>query len=370
MTRMARPKIELDNCSKGKQPHASLALDCCLPEWPDDSTKKGELFAKFLDLACDLPLSSPYQSAYQRWRDIMLARAKEGNAYLWAGKVDGRLFLGTGGVSPLEAAVTLHHTYGLPSLPGSALKGLARAYASEKLDGQNPWIEQGQIEVLFGREPKTMNGEWDGGDAGYVVFHDAWWMPGSNKHPLTREIVTVHHPDYYTSKGKTPATDFDSPTPNVQVAIQGSFLFAVEGPTQWAAFAMKLLQAALQAWGAGAKTAAGYGYFIKDRKANEAIDAMLLPPGDWLQAECDKLRKEWEGKDIEKLAKSLGKDWNKTWPDIERRFPNLSQTQFGQILDEACGEKLRSWATIEDKNNNKHKAYHRLIKLLEITPPE
>jgi CRISPR-associated protein Cmr6 len=365
MTTMAR--LNVNFLLERKQPHVGLALDRYLREWPDDSTEKGKQFANFIDCARGLPVSVFYEASYQRWRGIMLEQAAEGNAYLWCGKVDGRLFLGTGGVSPLEAAVTLHHTYGMPSLPGSALKGLARAYASEKLDGQNSWIEQGQIEVLFGREPSVIDGEWDGGDAGYVVFHDAWWIPESNKHPLTREIVTVHHPDYYNSKGKTAATDFDSPTPNVQVAIQGSFLFAVEGPAEWVAFAMKLLQAALQAWGAGAKTAAGYGYFVGDRKANEAIDAALLPPENLLQAESNRLRAEWEDKvkNIEKLAKSLGKDWNKTLPDIERRFPHVSQTQFGQILDQACGVKIRGWET-EDKASNKHKAYKQLLKLLAL----
>jgi len=359
MTRMARPDIEIDDSSKPKQPHAGLVLDRCLSDWLDDSTQKGELFAEFVKTACSLPVSAFYPSAYQRWRDIMVEQAAQGNAYLWCGKVDGRLFLGTGGVSPLEAAVTLHHTYGLPSLPGSALKGLARAYASEKLDGQNPWIEKGQIDVLFGREPATVDGEWDGGDAGYVIFHDAWWIPGSNPHPLVREIVTVHHPDYYTSRGKTAATDFDSPTPNVQVAIQGSFLFAVEGPSAWAAFAMKLLQAALQAWGAGAKTAAGYGYFIDDTERNKAIAIALLPPGD-------RLRAEWKGKDDTNLAGSLVKPhWKDTWAGIEERFPNVDKTQFGQILDEVCGERLRSWAG-KEQTSNKYKANRQLIKLLSM----
>jgi len=365
MTKMARLDMEFDDFFNTNQPHVGLALDRYLREWPDDSTEKGKQFANFVGCARGLPVSAFYPPAYQRWRDIMVEQAAQGNAYLWCGKVDGRLFLGTGGVSPLEAAVTLHHTYGLPSLPGSALKGLARAYASEKLDGQNRWIEQGQIDVLFGREPATVDGEWDGGDAGYVIFHDAWWIPGSNPHPLVREIVTVHHPNYYTSKGSTPATDFDSPTPNVQVAIQGSFLFAVEGPPAWAAFAMKLLQAALQAWGAGAKTAAGYGYFDEDKTSQPSLNREIEQRKSLKSPPEGRLRNEWKDKKGDKLAKSLGRDWSKTWRDIEQRFPNVCEHQFGQILDEVCGETLRGWSG-ENEESNKYKANRQLIKLLSM----
>ena len=354
MTAMSRLGIEFDEFFSEKQPHAGLVLDRCLDEWPDDTSKKGDAFAKPINFACKLIVPVCYQLAYQRWRGIMIERAKEGNAHLWCGKVDGRLFLGTGGVSPLEAAVTLHQTYGVPSLPGSALKGLTRAYASEKTDGTSRWIAQEQRDVLFGREPIELNGEWDEGDAGYVVFHDAWWLPDTNTpNPLTREIVTVHHRKYYTQKGKTAATDFDSPTPNIQVAIQGSFLFAVEGSPAWAAFALKLLKAALQDWGAGGKTAAGYGYFVEDRIQNDGVTSELMLPNDRLRMQEDKLRQEWHDKEDVELAASLGKDWNKTKQNVISQFPGVDEQRFGQILAEVYGDKLRAWETETDKHKRK-----------------
>lgn len=43
-------------------------------------------------------------------------------------KVSWRLVIGLGLPSPFETGITLHHVYGIPAIPGSALKGLARAW--------------------------------------------------------------------------------------------------------------------------------------------------------------------------------------------------------------------------------------------------
>jgi CRISPR-associated protein Cmr6 len=81
---------------------------------------------------------------------------------------------------------------------------------------------------------------------------------------LVEEIVTTHHLDYYGSEGQTPATDFDSPVPNAQIAVQGRFLFVLEGPgstSGWLDLAAEMLTAALSIRGIGAKTRTGYGLF-------------------------------------------------------------------------------------------------------------
>jgi CRISPR-associated protein Cmr6 len=295
MTDMARRQIREGAYSPASQPHNGLVLDRCLTLWPADPTKKGEAFAEFIASACKLPVSAAYNSAYARWKDQMERRKAENAAALWFGKVEGRLFLGTGGVSPLEAAITLHHTYGVPVLPGSALKGLARAYSEGRIASQ-------ALNVLFGVAPSKTGG----GDAGYVIFHDAWWVPDG--YPLVPEVVTVHHADYYQSQGGEPATDFDSPNPNPQIAVQGSFLFAVEGPQSWATLGLKLLKAALENWGAGAKTAAGYGYFTGDELDDDKS------PEERLRAEIQKL-------DLGQLKHKLGgggrqetrQEWNADW---------------------------------------------------------
>lgn len=79
--------------------------------------------------------------------------------------------------------MTLHHTYGVPFIPGSALKGLAAAYAHRYLEGDTwckPPLQQAETiaekpltahEILFGSTRS----------AGFVTFFDALYMyiPGS-----------------------------------------------------------------------------------------------------------------------------------------------------------------------------------------------
>src|SRR2546422_9089524 len=68
------------------------------------------------------------QYAYSRWHAMMSAM----NATLFNATLDWRMVIGLGGETVLETDITLHHLYGIPFIPGSALKGLTRAYVSEE----------------------------------------------------------------------------------------------------------------------------------------------------------------------------------------------------------------------------------------------
>lgn len=50
----------------------------------------------------------------------------------------------------------------------------------------------------------------------------------SNNCPFVGEIVTVHHQDYYQGK-LDEALDIESPIPNQQIAMIGSFILAFRG---------------------------------------------------------------------------------------------------------------------------------------------
>lgn len=126
--------------------------------------------------------------------------------------------------------------------------------------------KQALLDVLFGTDSDDENA-----DAGYLIWHDAWWIPqitgdgklatGKDKNqPFVGEIVTVHHQQYYN--GDLPeALDIENPIPNQQIAIQGSFYFVIEGESRWVEFAQMLLQDMLVEQGMGAKGSNGYGYF-------------------------------------------------------------------------------------------------------------
>ena len=78
-----------------------------------------------------------------------------------------------------------------------------------------------------------------------LTIHDAWWVPGSAESPLTPEVVTTHHQGYYGNDGNTPATGFNSPILNSQVAVQGSFRFTIEDLPVWLKLVERMLKTAL-----------------------------------------------------------------------------------------------------------------------------
>ncbi len=166
--------------------------------------------------------------------------------------VEGRLAIGLGDDSVLETSITLHHTYGVPYLRGSALKGLTAAFARNRIGGM--WAKNSPAyKVVFGET----------GDAGYVTFHDALYVPGSGYkgQALHADIMTVHHKDYYGS-GNEPPADWDEPNPVPFLSATGSYLVALSAPQgcqEWLQAAFDILKLALAEEGIGAKTSSGYG---------------------------------------------------------------------------------------------------------------
>ncbi|MCY3843818.1 MAG: RAMP superfamily CRISPR-associated protein [Acidobacteria bacterium] len=230
----------------GTNPHPGLLLQRGLAEHDDDPGIK----AKHVERICRSTASDFYRRAYARWTQATADTTRFRSVNL---KLKTRLFIGLTGGGMLETGCAISRPHGTPYIPGSSVKGVVAAHALERLDGTGDTFRE-----LFGARPTE-----DRPDAmsGLIVFHDAWWAPGSAERPLVKEVVTTHHPAYYAEEGATPATDFDSPVPNAQVAAQGAFLFVVEGPTNWLDFAQRMLVSALTTSGAGAKTRAGYGLF-------------------------------------------------------------------------------------------------------------
>lgn len=166
--------------------------------------------------------------------------------------VRGRMVVGLGQESVHETAIALHRTYGVPYLPGSALKGLAATFAHQEVPDIS-WQRGGDaFQVVFGEIE----------EAGFVTFHDALWIPPPESTrsplPMALDVMTVHHPDYYSGKDAPPA-DWDDPNPVPFLTAQGTYLLALTGPAHWAEAAMDLLVHALDRRGLGAKTSAGYG---------------------------------------------------------------------------------------------------------------
>ena len=252
--------------------HPGLLLQRGLPEH-QEGENGSKTKTNHIKRVCKLTPDDFYRNAYKRWSKATSDKQRFHQVQL---VLENRLFIGlTGGM--LETGCAICHSYGTPYIPGSSIKGVVLAHAREGCDTAEG---KAVCDELFGAPP---TGDQPTGLSGLITFHDAWWVPDSAKQPLVQEVVTTHHPDYYGNDGRKPATDFDSPVPNAQVAVQGEFLFILEGPVAWFPLAEEMLIAALSTRGIGAKTRTGYGLF-----AAEAV----VPPKphcEWVDRTIDDL---------------------------------------------------------------------------------
>lgn len=249
---------------------ASAAGDEGSPE------EKTNLLLAAIEAAGRQELKQLYKQAFDRWKRSLPPNTRS-REFVSA----GRIIVGLGSENVLEAGITLHHTYGMPVLPGPALKGLASHYCSQiwgATDGKfrKPTAAENEAyrKWLVGKGPQPADnyhrvifGTTDEG--GCIVFHDGWFIPDSDPRPLKRDVMTPHHLAW--QDGSAPPTDFDSPNPVPFLSVSGKFFIALtwDGPRQnaesgaWLELAFDLLTAALKDWGIGAKTSSGYGRLRK-----------------------------------------------------------------------------------------------------------
>jgi len=209
-------------------------------EKQDDPKSKND----FIKQVARIAMPKAYECWFKRWQNTLEQYGIQGREI----KTLGRLAVGLSGESVLETSVALHHTYGVPYIPGTSLKGLAAAFARKFLG--DDWKEDSDskaYQIVFG----------DAENAGYVEFFDA--MPLLGNSFLEQDIITVHHKDYYEEKKGSSPTDWDEPVPIPFLSVTGSFLLALGGPTDWVNAAFEILALALQEMGVGAKTSSGYG---------------------------------------------------------------------------------------------------------------
>jgi CRISPR-associated protein Cmr6 len=201
--------------------------------------------ARLVREVAGIRLPEEYKQHFARWQKALESQGGQCRK----ASVQGRMVVGLGGEGVLETSIMLHRTYGVPFIPGSALKGLAAKFAHLHLS--DDWKLGGKFHrYTFG----------DTTIAGYVTFFDALLVPESGGGLLT-DVLTVHHKDYYEGKDAPPA-DWDSPTPVPFLSAKGSYLVALSAPLgcdEWLAAAWLILETALRHSGIGAKTSSGYG---------------------------------------------------------------------------------------------------------------
>lgn len=188
---------------------------------------------------------------------------------------------GLGNEHPLENGFSFLNPYGLPYLPGSAVKGVlrqaARELSSELFEAveRDGWTTE-DIQALFGVE----DGEGDP-CRGALSFWDV--IPQLRGDKLGVEVMTPHQSHYYQN-GESPH-DSGSPNPILFLSVPpgSGFVFYVQcdqshlariAPdllecSRWQSLLELAFRHAFEWLGFGAKSAVGYGAMLLDERHRE-----------------------------------------------------------------------------------------------------
>lgn len=181
--------------------------------------------------------------------------------------VDWRLVVALGGEHVQETSMTLHHIYGIPYIPGSAVKGVLRHWWLQVLKEDKNFLQQNPDfvnkedeinESIALKDPIFLSIFGSPEQRSKVRFLDAF--PTEEVH-FAIDIMNPHYSDYY-AKGKPPTDDQRLvPIPFLTVE-KTTFRFTFLTQEQTLLDKLKdRFQEALDLKGIGAKTAVGYGYF-------------------------------------------------------------------------------------------------------------
>lgn len=240
--------------------------------------KKGEVF---VNIQPNYSEKSIYALQTRQSKSITKLCPQTGSKIL---KCNWRLIVGLGNESVYETSLTLHHIYGIPYIPGSAIKGVVRSYIITEVFGKDAQgktdLENAEARALedqgfcdiFGCPKQSYYKE---SRQGKVIFFDAF--PTSN--PTIRpDIMNPHYAPYYTESGvKTPPADYHKLIPIPFLAVENTPFEIIIGlrnepcNIRGGAFrgrsppdvALEYAEKTLRKHGVGAKTAVGYGLFMQ-----------------------------------------------------------------------------------------------------------
>ncbi len=308
-----RQVLEALLASAGPPDHIGLAYDSWAPVGGEGKVPD-EKRAGWLGAVADIPIAADYGRFFARWK----ASFQDPLDRIFELTLASRLLVGHGNASATDVGLVVHHTWGVPVIPGSMLKGLLAHYVDAvygpRDPAQPPWRQseeerpradyQGNIwrgrriqrgpgvicRALFGApdaEDDALMREHGfedvGASAGLVIFHDALYVPGSvpGDKPFAADVLTVHQKVYYGNAGQHWPNDYESPNPVAFLTVRpGARIFlALSGPPDWTELAERLLRDALAKWGVGGKTSAGYGRLVAPNQLGPGVgsSSTVLP---------------------------------------------------------------------------------------------
>lgn len=253
-------------------------------------------------------------------RMLSLVRSMpEGHSATICAKLESRLAINLSEGIIENGGISLDRLFGLPLIPGSAVKGCARHSALAELaqakieeapdlkdrlqrfvrvfgccgydfDGKKPSLQP------YGHKEDAGISKNEGDIKGGVTFLPAAPLIDSK---IEVDITNVHTPDYYVGKntaGKLESLKQERPRPNVFPVVAPKTIFGFfivlnniglrsNNPKQLLADAHRWLIEALTIYGIGAKTSSGYGWFSID-------ESFKLQLEEEMQCEVEKKERE------------------------------------------------------------------------------
>lgn len=194
-------------------------------------------------------------------------------------KVVERIVVGFGNHSIYETSMAYHHTYGIPYLPGSSIKGCFKSYMSQiEMEDKDPLID-----FIFGNDSDKY------GHQGNVIFFDSFPSEGN----VVKDIINPHY-DYQNLD----FSDSIEPVPITFLALEKpKFLFRMVVNYNYDSLKKDLKDKLLKRFGndislkkeivyrfnemliyhgVGAKSSVGYGYF--ENETNEEVFKSINKP--------------------------------------------------------------------------------------------
>lgn len=223
-----------------------------------------------------------------------VGKSFQGQVVTFEATLGSRMMVNLAGGVVENAGIALDRCFGLPLIPGSALKGISRVQALWEIHeakGEEKLRLLRAAMLLLGYGAHDLRGDfgWAGGPqyaadiANEIGAQDfkgcACFLPAypTTTPTLVVDMVNPHYPEYYSGRRQR-AEDNESPIPNYFPAVEAgsSFGFAVLlnrvppvaslAATDLLKQAKEWLESAVTRKGVGAKTAAGYGWFELGRK--------------------------------------------------------------------------------------------------------
>jgi CRISPR-associated protein Cmr6 len=219
-------------------------------------------------------------------------------------KTSSRLVVGLGSGHVLETSLTLHHIFGIPYIPGSALKGVVRMVNFWEIVENNKNNVKDIEKYIKDLQKQLYEDEIshsDSGDIlkhkllfgaqnfkGLLIFLDAYPEINENQQIFELDVMTPHYQSYYTKN--QPPGDWENPNPIPFLTVKKGINFCfnvlfdkfraltlkddgfsekvkeiieewLDDFSQLSQLVKNWLKIALKEFGVGAKTRLGYGIF-------------------------------------------------------------------------------------------------------------